>query len=107
MMEHRKGKNKYPALWLVVVWCLCVFALIIGALWMWDFIDDIIKDALEARFEAKPPEGFAYWYGQELKKSVGTIVILISPFVVGAFLLLTIGLRWVRRGRQSPEESAS
>jgi len=54
MTELHEGQNKYPPFWLVVVWFLCMCGLIIGALWMWDFIDDIVKDALEARFEANP-----------------------------------------------------
>ena len=34
----------------VLAWLLCLVLLIGGVFLAWDFIDDLVKDALEARF---------------------------------------------------------
>lgn len=81
----------------VFAWILCLVFLIVGAFLAWDFIDDLVKDALEARFESPPTEGFGYWYRRELMKGWWAILLLIGPFAFGIVVLLRCALRWLQR----------
>jgi len=81
----------------VLSWLICVVFLIGGMFLTWDFIDDLVKDTLEARFEAEPTEGFDYWYSQELIKSWWAIALLMSPFWIGIGFLLRSASRWLQR----------
>ena len=81
----------------VLVWLLWLVLLLGGMFLAWDFIDDLVKDALEARFESVPAEGFGYWYRQELIKGWWMIALLLSPFVIGTGFLLRSALRWLQR----------
>jgi hypothetical protein len=97
-MTQLRGKlGRVPAALRVLIWLFCLCALAIATYWVWDFIDDLIKDALEARFEAAPPEGFPYWYRREVLKAAVPIVLLIGPLVLGIALLLRAGWRWWKR----------
>jgi hypothetical protein len=81
----------------VLAWLLCLVLLIGGMFLAWDFIDDLVKDALEARFESAPAAGFGYWYRRELLKGWWMIALLMSPFVIGIGFLLRNALRWLQR----------
>jgi hypothetical protein len=81
----------------VLAWLLCLVLLIGGMLLAWHFIDDLVKDSLEARFESAPAEGFDYWYRRELLKGWWMIALLMSPFVIGIGFLLRSALRRLQR----------
>jgi hypothetical protein len=83
----------------VLAWLLCLVLLIGGVFLAWDFIDDLVKDALEARFESAPAEGFGYWYRRELFKDWWMIALLLSPFVIGIGFLLRSALRWLQHSK--------
>jgi ABC-type multidrug transport system fused ATPase/permease subunit len=107
MTEPRRKQASRYTLWLSVGWFVCVLIVFVGAMWMWDFIDDIIRDALEARFESKPTEGFAYWYWQEVKSSLVAVVLLMIPFPIALAWLLRIAIRWSRNSTKNADKTAS
>lgn len=83
----------------VLTWLLCLMFAIGGMFFAWDFIDDLVKDALEARFESEPAEGFDHWYRRELLGGWWMITLIMSPFVILIVFLLRSAMRWFQRSR--------